>query len=109
VVCRRRSALIYLVQQSWGPRGHLVVQRAAARHRLARVVSDYLIAGIHRVFVRRFVDEPKVFTATQNKLTAKRAPANLMEIPLLARDAEDSDFDVRAYDRCAGRVLCHRD
>jgi hypothetical protein len=29
--------------------------------------------------------------------------------PLLARDAEDSDFDVRAYDRCAGRVLRHRD
>src|SRR6202051_3415394 len=31
-------------------------------------------------FVRRFVDEPNVFTATQNKLTAKGAPANFMEI-----------------------------
>jgi MFS family permease len=31
-------------------------------------------------FVRRFVDEPKVFTATQNKLTAKGTTANFMEI-----------------------------
>ncbi len=31
-------------------------------------------------FVRRFVDEPNVFTATQNKLTAKGATANFMEI-----------------------------
>ena len=31
-------------------------------------------------FVRRFVDEPNVFTATQNKLTAEGAPANFMEI-----------------------------
>jgi MFS family permease len=31
-------------------------------------------------FVRRFVDEPKVFTATQNALMAKGARANFMEI-----------------------------
>src|SRR5450830_1639135 len=31
-------------------------------------------------FVRRFVDEPKVFTATQDKLTAKGTAANFMEI-----------------------------
>jgi MFS family permease len=31
-------------------------------------------------FVRRFVDEPKVFTATQNGLMAKGARANFMEI-----------------------------
>jgi Arabinose efflux permease len=31
-------------------------------------------------FVRRFVDEPKVFTATQDKLTAKGTTANFMEI-----------------------------
>jgi MFS family permease len=31
-------------------------------------------------FVRRFVDEPNVFTATQNKLTAEGATANFMEI-----------------------------
>jgi MFS family permease len=31
-------------------------------------------------FVRRFVDEPKIFTATKNKLTAKRTTANFTEI-----------------------------
>src|SRR2546421_2454755 len=31
-------------------------------------------------FVRRFVEEPNVFTATQNKLTAKGEKANFMEI-----------------------------
>ena len=38
-------------------------------------------------FVRRFVDEPKIFTATQDQLTAKGTPANFMEIfsPALLR------------------------
>ncbi|HEV2717718.1 MAG TPA: MFS transporter, partial [Terriglobales bacterium] len=38
-------------------------------------------------FVRRFVDEPKVFTATQNGLMAKGARANFMEIfsPVMLR------------------------
>src|SRR6266436_5801277 len=31
-------------------------------------------------FVRRFVDEPKVFTATQDKLTARGTTANFLEI-----------------------------
>jgi MFS family permease len=31
-------------------------------------------------FVRRFVDEPKIFTATQDQLTAKGSAANFMEI-----------------------------
>jgi MFS family permease len=55
-------------------------------------------------FIRRFVDEPKVFTATQTGLIAKGARANFMEIfsPGMLRTTILTS-------RCTGRLLRHCD